>query len=458
MHELERLKAGQLAGTRRLRLACDLAEFPREIFELADTLEILDLSSNALTTLPDDLPRLHKLRVLFCSNNQFTTLPAVLGQCPQLSMVGFKANQIHTVPAGALPHTLRWLILTDNQIEQLPATLGQCTGLQKLMLAGNRLQALPTELGACQQLELLRISANALPELPPVVFELPRLTWLAFAGNPFCDNVAPASVADAPISHIPAVHWHQLVTQQVLGEGASGTIYQAQMQTQTDEQRQVAVKLFKGEVTSDGLPHNEMAACLNAGQHPHLIPVLGKVADHPEGKSGMVLPLISPNCRNLAGPPSLDSCTRDVYAEGTRFSLATVMRIAQGVASAACHLHAQGLMHGDLYAHNILHDDQAQVFLGDFGAASFLASQHAAQVTALQRMEVRAFGCLLQELLERCSVPTNDADTFQTLADLKETCLHDRPTRRPLFAAIEQTLWHLRAVGVATEPHGMIRP
>jgi hypothetical protein len=439
MHELERLKAGQLAGTRRLRLACGLTEFPREIFDLADTLEILDLSGNALTTLPDDLPRLHKLRVLFCSNNRFTTLPAVLGQCPQLSMMGFKANQIHTVPAGALPHTLRWLILTDNHIEQLPATLGQCTGMQKLMLAGNRLRALPTELGACLQLELLRISANALPELPPMLLELPKLTWLAYAGNPFCDWLEASTLAASPNTHIPPVDWHHLTTEQVLGEGASGTIYQAQMQYPADGQAQaVAVKLFKGDITSDGLPHHEMAACLNAGQHPQLVPVLGKVAGHPDGQSGMVLPLISPNCRNLAGPPSLDSCTRDVYAEGARFGLPTVMHIAQGVASAAAHLHARGLMHGDLYAHNILYDDAGQVFLGDFGAASFLSLQDKQQAMALQRMEVRAFGCLLQELLEHCTGRPEQDSRLQTLADLRDACLHHMPGQRPLFAAIEQ--------------------
>ena len=101
MHTLEQLRAGQLLGIQRLTLACGLVEFPREIFDLVDTLEILDLSNNALTELPPDLPRLHRLRVLFCSNNQFTELPEVLGQCASLSMVGFKANQIRHVADAA---------------------------------------------------------------------------------------------------------------------------------------------------------------------------------------------------------------------------------------------------------------------------------------------------------------------------------------------------------------------
>ncbi|MBX9713975.1 MAG: leucine-rich repeat domain-containing protein, partial [Pseudomonadaceae bacterium] len=189
MHSLEQLHRGELAGITRLDLACDLTEFPEAIFSLADSLEVLNLSGNQLSRLPDDLPRLHKLRVLFCSDNTFTEVPAVLGQCPQLEMVGFKANQIRHLPAAALPAKLRWLILTDNQLEQLPEALGQCQQLQKLMLAGNRLRELPASLAHCHNLELLRIAANQLDALPQWLLQLPRLSWLAYAGNPFCDRL-----------------------------------------------------------------------------------------------------------------------------------------------------------------------------------------------------------------------------------------------------------------------------
>ncbi|KTC33555.1 hypothetical protein AO269_16245, partial [Pseudomonas putida] len=76
MNTLELLEAGQLAGATRLDLSCGLTEFPQAIFTLADSLEVLNLSGNALTRLPDDLHRLHKLKVLFCSDNPFTELPA----------------------------------------------------------------------------------------------------------------------------------------------------------------------------------------------------------------------------------------------------------------------------------------------------------------------------------------------------------------------------------------------
>ncbi|UCV26856.1 leucine-rich repeat-containing protein kinase family protein [Ferribacterium limneticum] len=448
LNTLEDLRTGKLAGSRRIKLACGLSEFPREIFALADTLEILDLSGNDLSALPDDLPQLHKLRILFCSDNRFTELSAVIGQCAQLEMVGFKANQIRQVPAAALPPRLRWLILTDNRIAELPPEIGSCLRLQKLMLAGNQLRTLPAEMASCTNLELVRIAANQLAALPEWLLSLPRLSWLAFAGNPFCQ--------DAPVqAEVSPIHWDDLQVSHQLGEGASGVIHQAEWRCGEGTQP-VALKLFKGAMTSDGLPLNEMNACITAGMHPHLIPVLGKLAAHPEEAHGLVMALIDSSFRNLAGPPSLDSCTRDVYPEEASFDLDAAIRIAHGIASAAEHLHAQGIVHGDLYGHNILHGDDGQALLGDFGAASFVPADNPLVATALQRIEVRAFSCLLEELLA-LSVPNSDFATTETkagpggdrekiekLQSLQANCAQENVAARPLFAEIVSVLGALR--------------
>nr|WP_274389216.1 protein kinase [Paraburkholderia tagetis] len=430
------MRDGQLAGARQLKLACGLSEFPREIFELADTLEVLDLSGNALTAFPDDLPRLHKLRILFASNNPFTELPAVLGDCASLSMVGFKSNRIRHVPARALPPPLRWLILTDNAIEELPAQIGERANLQKLMLAGNRLRALPDTMAALSRLELLRISANHLEALPAWLLRLPRLAWLAYAGNPFNAAHEHAALADAPV---PDIDWHSLALGQTLGEGASGVIHRAtRLLRDGHPAGAVAVKLFKGAVTSDGLPDLEMAACLQAGQHPNLIPVLGKITGHPLDEHGLVMALIDPAFGNLAGPPSLDSCTRDVYANDVRFTRPDALRIARGIASAARHLHGRGIMHGDLYAHNILHDGAGHALLGDFGAASFHDADNGTRAHALERIEVRAFGCLLEELAQRLAGEA--ADRAAGFDALIADCLDEHVESRPSFDDVVERL------------------
>src|SRR6478736_5443149 len=113
-----------------------------------------------------------------------------------------------------------------------------------------------------------------------------------------------------------------------------------------------------------------MAATLAAGNHPNLVGVLGKLENHPEGKPGLVFCLIPPEFKNLGQPPSFETCTRDTFPNGTVFSLKTIKIIATGIASAAAQLHARGILHGDLYAHNILVDPEGKPLFGDFGAAT----------------------------------------------------------------------------------------
>src|SRR5690606_32111029 len=235
----EQLRRGELAGIQRLDLAAGLTEFPREIFDLADSLEVLNLSGNQLSRLPNELSRLRKLKVIFCSENPFTELPEVLGECPQLEMVGFKSCQLEQVAPAALPARLRWLILTDNRLRGLPDALGQRPRLQKLMLSGNRLSALPDSLAEATRLELLRLAANRFEVLPDWLGELPRLSWLAFSGNP----CSPVPDALAPRLYAP----EEVRLGELLGQGASGLIHAA---TDT-EGNLLAAKLFKGQLTSD---------------------------------------------------------------------------------------------------------------------------------------------------------------------------------------------------------------
>jgi hypothetical protein len=417
---------------------------------LADSLEILNLSGNSLTALPDDLSRLRKLRVLFCSDNRFSELPEVLSSCAQLEMVGFKANRIGEVAAAAIAPGLRWLILTDNQIAVLPDAIGSCGRLQKLMLAGNQLTALPEAMGGCGGLELLRISANRLEELPEWLLQLPRLTWLAFGGNPV------AATPAAPSADVARLQWRDMELAEKLGEGASGVIHKAHWQPTPQEDDQavtgqpVAVKLFKGAVTSDGFPAAEMAACLAAGNHPNLIGVIGELSGHPEGSSGLVMPWVEPEFRSLAGPPDLATCTRDVYKEGQRFSLAMVLELAQGLAAAGEHLHSRGILHGDFYAHNVLYRPAGGCLLGDFGAASFYPPQPSGGSNLFEALEVRAFGCLLGELIERCD--SEQDGRLAALEALQVRCVGPVAASRPRFAELVAELAEMQARSCIAKP------
>jgi hypothetical protein len=309
--------------------------------------------------------------------------------------------------------------------------------LQKLMLAGNRLHSLPDSLQAAHRLELLRLSANGLTQVPAWLTELPRLSWLALAGNAM-GWAFPAADASA----WPSIAWPDLTQGPLLGEGASGHIHQVQT---TVWPQPLALKLFKGEVTSDGLPEDELAACLAAGQHPALTTPVARLTGHPAQAQGLLMPLIPSAHVNLAGPPSLQSCTRDVYPPGFQLSAALALGIASDVAGAVAHLHQRGVMHGDLYAHNILINPvHGQARLGDFGAATRLPIDQRELRKNLLALEVRALGCLLEELGTAAQAQA-DHPSVQGLQALANACLSDQPRQRPTVMEVSQALQSLKS-------------
>ncbi|SDR66586.1 Protein kinase domain-containing protein [Polaribacter sp. KT25b] len=386
-HTLEQLKSGSLIGTKRLKLACGLKQFPNEILSLSETLEILDLSDNQISELPDSISQLKNLKIIFFERNNFTEFPTILKKLPLLNMIGFKSNHIKTVPENAFPPMLKWLILTNNEIKKIPKSIGDCLLLQKCTIAGNQIEELPSEMSNCVNLELLRISANKLQLIPNWLFELPKLSWVAFGGN-------PVSHQPKTNTNINSFDWNEFTLKEILGEGASGLISKASWKSEKED---VAIKVFKGSMTSDGLPEDEMKISISSGSHQNLIQILGEIKNHPEKKSGLIMKLISPTYINLGNPPSLETCTRDVYDEKTVFNEKEILKIAKSIASVCAQLHGKGINHGDLYAHNILINKTADCLFGDFGAASFY-DVNSTLAHNIQRVETRAFGCLLEDL------------------------------------------------------------
>ncbi len=417
MHTLEQLRSGELKGIKRLTLSENLKEFPLEILSLSESLEILDLSSNHLSAIPKEIAQLKKLKIAFFSNNLFTHVPHEFKANKSLYMLGFKANKIEAFDEDILPLSISWLILTDNKIKKIPNSIGDLHLLQKCALAGNQIEEIPQSISKCKNLELIRLSANNLSALPLELLELPRLSWLAFSGNPFTPT---------PAHSLQEMDINELEILELLGQGASGHISKAKHIHTQDE---YAIKIFKGAITSDGYAKDEMSASMGAGEHPNLIKVLAKISS--QNELGLLLELIPNIYKNLGNPPNFETCTRDTFEKESRFSIESISTIAKAISSAAKHLHNNNIMHGDLYAHNILINDADHTYLGDFGAASFYTEHH----ELFEKIEIRAFGCLLDDLLSLCQ--EKQSSEYQKLYQIAQNCLNTEHKKRPLFSEIK---------------------
>mmetsp|Transcript_23450 Transcript_23450/g.42557 ORF Transcript_23450/g.42557 Transcript_23450/m.42557 type:complete len:465 (-) Transcript_23450:127-1521(-) len=387
----------------------------------------LNLPECGLSFLPANLGTwLPNLSILFCPKNKFEELPAAIGSCPNLQMVSFKSNGMKRIHPEALQPQMRWLILTDNELEFLPSTIGRCTKLQKCMLSGNKLSSLPQEIENCHNLELIRLASNRLTEPPMELLRLPNLCWIAFSDNPFVEKSINQLVENNSLEVMENIEQHEL-----LGRGASGVTHRATSNGTTS----VAVKTYFGTMTSDGNPLQERTLSLVAStlSSPCLIQVLGQTQN-----GSLVMELLD-NIEAFAGPPSKESCSRDVYGDDAVVNAKQAVSMVTGLLNALVKLHSRGICHGDFYGHNILvsRDDDTKVHLSDFGAA-FAYDRTAGYAKYVEKIEMRALGHLVEEIA-KLIVEENEESAANLKGDLKElaqACREEHST----FSKV-QALW-----------------
>jgi len=414
--------------------------------------------------LPEYLPN---LKILFCMKNNFKIVPSVIASFPNLSMVSFKSNKLEAIHPDALGPQLQWLILTDNKITALPPTIGKCSKLQKLMLSGNLISSLPDEISNCTNLELVRLSSNKLVEPPMTLLSLPNLAWVAFSDNPFLDSITAerkkrstaissgTSPSPSPSTTLKVFTNDELDDPekgQILGKGASGITRQYTIpkverkngdstadKTDIDADTQVvAVKEFYSNITSDGDPQVERLISFTIAtsiQSKSLIQVLGQTK-----KGNLIMELLT-NYEVLANPPSLQSCSRDVYdhyRDDNRtddcmkkyVTYTRLVNLVQNLLFALKELHRNCIVHGDFYGHNILFSrtDESQIWLTDFGAA-FFYDRDSSYGELIESVERRAFGHLISEVIDLMQfVPVSSTEgengtddvTLKEIQDLKK--------------------------------------
>ena len=341
-------------------------------------IEYLDLSFNSLKTLPDNFDRYKNLKILFLSNNNFHEIPKIISKMKNLFMLSFRNNRI--VKVDNIPQNIGWLILTNNMINKI-VSLGHLLNLRKLMLSGNMLNSLPSNIVKCQKIELIRLSNNLFNSVPLCIFELNNLAWISMANNP-CFPLPKLNNNKLYIESQNVKYIEQI------GEGTSGVVYKSIIKN-----KDVAVKKYKGKMTSDGLSTNEMFILSSIKPHYNLINVIGYLYEEKiENINGIIMPLFK-EYNPIGLPPTFDTVTRDFYEK----KIKNPRYIIEQIESVTNHLHTNNIIHGDLYAHNIIYNiNKNHSVLTDFGASFFIDDKYLLNKFII--IEKRALNILKQEL------------------------------------------------------------
>lgn len=379
------------------------------------------MGRNHLKDLPP-LPR--SLRTLFLLGNRFKHIPNAISavELPRLRILSFKHNQLTSIPDN-LPHSLESLILTSNSIQSIPPSLSNLQKLKKLMLANNQIRKLPKSMKDLKNLELVRLGNNRIAAASPWLLQMPSLAWIGMNDNPVLE-------IDNDIIITEKLLPGSFELGRKIGEGTSGRVYAGLLNG-----TKVAIKEYKsGCCSSDGLYKSEATLSM-LPKHPNIIKVYNVFAV--DGSLYVTMQWIE-GMQPLGHPPSLESLTRDRINTSLQLTVKSILRILYDIASACRHLHENKIMHGDLYAHNILVDPESgSAVLGDFGAG-FQYHNIPFRGDYFESVEVKAYGTLLRELLTQYP-PYGDKAVRLSLFRLAMEC-NGMPIERPSFADVKRYL------------------
>lgn len=162
-----------------------------ENFGGMESLEVLDLKGNKLTTLPASICNLSKLTKLNLDENLLTEVPVFIGNLKSLKDLSIAKNKLQSVAAGAL-RPLQNLIMLDlhqNSINGVFNEVPKSEKLDSILLSYNFITAVEN-LETCTSLTVVDLHNNQLAELPECVLGLYQLKTLTISNNNL-NNINP---------------------------------------------------------------------------------------------------------------------------------------------------------------------------------------------------------------------------------------------------------------------------
>ena len=139
-------------------------------WEVFINLEYLSLKNDNLTSIPEGIAKLSKLKILDLSGNNFKRLPNTLSALSKLEV----------------------LYLNDEKyfdLEQSIDVISSMSSLKELHLENDNLNTLPNKIVKLKNLELLYLNNNKFIELPKQVLSLEHLQYLDLKDNNINPNI-----------------------------------------------------------------------------------------------------------------------------------------------------------------------------------------------------------------------------------------------------------------------------
>jgi hypothetical protein len=230
--------------------------------------------------------------------------------------------------------------------------------------------------------------------------------WRALGAVPPAED--PGAGGEAPL-----FLWGDLEVRERLGEGSFGEVYRAFEPTL---EREVALKLRPDDGDEIGARRAlDEARRLARVRHRHVLAVHG--ADVHDGRAGFWTELV--RGRTL----------EDLLAERGPWSGEEAALVGLDLCRALAAVHAEGLVHGDLKAANVMREDGGRTVLMDFGSAA-RAGQSPARLTGSPLS-------LAPEVLEG-GAPTAAADLYALGALLHRLVTARHPYEAPDLATLRE--------------------
>ncbi|MFX0032624.1 MAG: leucine-rich repeat domain-containing protein [Promethearchaeota archaeon] len=147
-------------------------------------LEVLNLNINNIKDLPESIGSLSYLKDLSLWRNEVERLPNSICNLKSLESLNLRLNRLKELPLniGSLK-SLKELNLHDNKLKTLPNSIKNLILLQKLNLSWNQLQTIPDSVKFLSNLIVFDIERNELSYIPEVIGELINLEILNLSDN-----------------------------------------------------------------------------------------------------------------------------------------------------------------------------------------------------------------------------------------------------------------------------------